>query len=297
MANKKTKKPRLLLFAVVLILTALLLDVGLERSGWIQRSGFFYLNDYEITRRDHPEKVWDRVIFGSSELVSGYREELSQAGYVNLGMDYGVMTDLEAMLRRGELQVGHDLVIALNWGSLCDELDTNPTYAWKRGRLEPYVYFQRDRLSQFAKDEFNALLGSGEPRSRYFLTQEKETYHGHMTQEELDARVERLTGLFFPRGEDSFSENLAALERVLAWCESHDLPVRALWLPEHPDARFGAVNDAVKARAGAICAAAGVELLDLTDALPAECFYDTGHMTLEEGAPVFTEVLDPWLMQ
>ena len=34
----------------------------------------------------------------------------------------------------------------------------------------------------------------------------------------------------------------------------------------------------------------------MTDALDAECFYDTGHLDYDYGAVVFTEVLDEWLL-
>ena len=61
------------LIAAVLLI-ALAFDLVFAASGWIQESGYFWLDDYELTRRDHPEEVWDRVIYGSSELTSGYRE-------------------------------------------------------------------------------------------------------------------------------------------------------------------------------------------------------------------------------
>ena len=115
------------LIAAVLIV-ALLADFGLAASGWIQNSGYFRLNDFEVTQQDHPEEVWDRVIFGSSELVSAYREDLTQADYVNLGMDYGTLRDLVEMLEGGYINVGSELVLALNWGVLYDDMDTNPTY-------------------------------------------------------------------------------------------------------------------------------------------------------------------------
>jgi hypothetical protein len=44
------------------------------------------------------------------------------------------------------------------------------------------------------------------------------------------------------------------------------------------------------------CEAAGVEFYDMTDALGAGCFYDTGHLDYDYGAVVFTEVLDEWLL-
>ena len=139
-------------FIAAVLIIVLLADIALSASGFIQKSGFFWLNDFEITRRDHPEAVWDRVIFGSSELVSAYREDLTTADYVNLGMDYGTVRDLVEMLEGGHITVGSDLVLALNWGAMYDDMDTNPTYEWHRKWYEPYFYFQRDRLSEFVTD-------------------------------------------------------------------------------------------------------------------------------------------------
>ena len=77
-------------------------------------AGYVWMDDFEITRRDHPEKVWDRVFFGNSAVISAYREDVSQSGYVNLGLDYGVVTDLWDMLRRGHIDIGSELVVGLN---------------------------------------------------------------------------------------------------------------------------------------------------------------------------------------
>lgn len=282
-------------FLLLLLLVCLALDTALAASGWVQSSGYFWLDDFEITRRHHPEEVWDKVIFGSSELVSGYREDLTSAHYVNLGMDYGTILDLEQMLEGGHITVGSELVIAANWSVFCGTLDTNPTYVWHRAWYEPYCYFQRDRLAGLITDDFRALLGGGERRGRKFLTQDKAFYHGHMSQQELQERVATLNEKFFSGGMADYEYNLAALERVFAFCQREGIRVRVLWMPENPAALLGADNDAVRARAAEICATCGVPFSDMTDALTADAFYDTGHMDYETGAVTFTEVLDQWL--
>lgn len=156
------------LIACVLVL-ALVLDLALAASGWIQSSGYFWLDDFELTRRDNPEEVWDKVIYGSSELTSGYREDLSESGYVNMGMDYATITDLVQILEGGHIKVGSELVLALNWGALSDIMDTNPTYEWHRKWYEPYFYFQRDRIAGIINDTFKALIRGGEFRTRAYL--------------------------------------------------------------------------------------------------------------------------------
>ena len=158
------------LIALVLVL-ALGFDALLASSYWVRDSGFFWLDDFELTQRAHPEEVWDKVIYGSSELTSGYREDISVSGYVNMGMDYATVTDLVEILEGGHIELGSELVLALNWGALCDIMDTNPTYEWHRKWYEPYVYFQRDRLAGLVTDSFKALIRAGEPRTRQWLTQ------------------------------------------------------------------------------------------------------------------------------
>lgn len=282
------------LIACVLVL-ALALDLALSASGWIQSSGYFWLDDFELTRRDHPEEVWDKVIYGSSELTSGYREDLSESGYVNMGMDYATITDLVEILEDKHITVGSELVLALNWGALCDIMDTNPTYEWHRAWYEPYFYFQRDRIAGFINDTLKALIGAGEFRSRDYLTQTKAYYYGHMSVEELLSRVATLHELYLAGGLSDFQKNLAALNEVFSFCEENGICVRALWLPENPAVELDSVDVEVREAARGVCEGAGVEFYDMTDALDADCFYDTGHMEYDHGSVVFTEVLDKWL--
>ena len=282
------------LVAAVLVL-ALAFDLLLGLSGWVQKSGFFWLDDFELTRRDNPEPVWERVIYGSSELTSGYREDLSGSGYVNMGMDYATMTDLVTILEGGYIEVGSELVLALNWGALCDIMDTNPTYEWHRAWYEPHVYFQRDRLAGFVKGVLSGLAGGGMPQ-RDYLAQTKAYYYGHLSQAELEERVVKLHELYLAGGLDDFRQNLAAMDSVFAFCEENGIRVRALWLPENPAVALDPVDVEVREAARGVCEAAGVEFYDMTDALDAGCFYDTGHMEYDHGAVVFTEVLDKWLL-
>ena len=208
------------LIACVLVL-AFVLDFALAQSYWVRDSGYFWLDDFELTQREHPEEVWEKVIYGSSELTSGYREDLSESGYVNMGMDYATITDLVEILEGGHITVGSELVLALNWGALSDIMDTNPTYEWHRKWYEPYFYFQRDRIAGLITDTFNALIRGGEFRTKQWLTQTKAYYYGQMSQAELEERVVKLHDLYLTGGLADFQENLAALNEVFAFCEEH----------------------------------------------------------------------------
>ena len=283
------------LIACVLVL-AFVLDFALAQSYWVRDSGYFWLDDFELTQREHPEEVWDKVIYGSSELTSGYREDLSESGYVNMGMDYATITDLVEILEGGHIAVGSELVLALNWGALSDIMDTNPTYEWHRKWYEPYFYFQRDRIAGLITDTFNALIRGGEFRTKQWLTQTKAYYYGQMSQAELEERVVKLHDLYLTGGLADFQENLAALNEVFAFCEENGIRVRALWLPENPAVELDSVDVEVREAAREVCESAGVEFYDMTDALGAECFHDTGHMEYTYGAVQFTEVLDEWLL-
>lgn len=283
-------------FIAAVLVLFIVLDLLFAASGWVQDSGYFWMNDFEIIRRDHPEEVWDRVIFGSSELVSGYREDLTDADYVNLGMDYGTIIDLVDILEGEHIKIGSELVLALNWCALCDTLDTNPTYEWLRGWYEPYFWFQRDRLSEFVTDNWKAVLQDGEFRGRTYLTQSKAFYYGMMSPEELTARMGTLHELFWAQGVDGYEKNLAALDELFSYCEANDIRVRALWLPENQAVTEDATNVEVRILARERCEAAGIEFYDMTTALSNDCFYDTGHINYEYGAVIFTEVLDKWLL-
>ncbi len=283
-------------FVAAVIVLFIVLDLLFAASGWVQNSGFFWLNDFEITRRDHPEEVWDRVIFGSSELVSGYREDLTTADYVNLGMDYGVITDLVKMLEDGDIKVGHELVLALNWCALCDTLDTNPTYVWHRRWYEPYFWFQRDRLAEFVSDNWRAVLRDGELRRRTYLTQTKAFYYGWMTEDELSQRMDTLHERFWAQGVGGYEKNLEALGEIFDFCAENGIRLRALWLPENQALAEDATNAELRVLARERCEAAGIEFYDMTTMLSDECFYDTGHINYDYGAVIFTEVLDRWLL-
>lgn len=283
------------LIALVLIL-AFALDTAFARSYWVRDSGYFWLDDFELTQREHPEEVWDKVIYGSSELTSGYREDLSQSGYDNMGMDYATILDLVKILEGGHIEVGSELVLALNWGALSDIMDTNPTYEWHRAWYEPYFYFQRDRVAGLITDTFKALIRNGDFRTPGYLEQTKAYYYGHMSVPELEERVVKLHDLYLSGGIADFEQNLAALDEVFAFCEENGIRVRALWLPENPAVDLDPVDVEVREAAREVCESAGVEFYDMTDALAADCFYDTGHMEYDYGAVVFTEVLDEWLL-
>lgn len=259
---------------------------------YLIQSGRFVLNDFELTRRDHPEEVWDRVFFGNSVVISAYREDISESGYVNLGLDYGVVTDLWDMVRKGTITIGSDLVVGLSDLTLYDHFETNPTYPWHREFFEPYCYFQRDRLRIFLEEDLKAMVTGSAPEALY-ADRQKAHYTGSLSQAVLDEKVANSQYSHLPI--EDFQENLRDLGKLADYCASHGIRMRAVWMPLNPSLEVSPETRAVYDQAKAVCEEKGIEFLDLESALDAACFYDIGHLNYEYGAYRFMEVIDPWL--
>lgn len=283
-------------FLLAFCLLGLGLDRWLTRTQPVERSTLFLANDFEKTILSHGgETEYRRMIFGNSVIISAYLEGESASGYANFGLDYGVMTDLRDLLRRGDASVTEDLVIALNYFVLLDTMDTNPTYPWHRKPWEPYLYFQRDRLHTLWS-EGTARLLRGEP----FVEQRYEDlgkymYAGVMSDEQLEERIAVHRENYWGLDTSYYQENLEALEEVIAFCREQGIRLRAVWMPWNPYIPMPENPARVRVLADAILAEGGIEVLDLENALPRDCFHDLGHLTVEHGAVVFTEEIEPWL--
>ena len=278
-----------LFFAVFLVLDLLLASVF---QPFLVNSGRFVLNDFELTCRDHPEKTWNRVFFGNSVVISAYREEVSESGYVNLGLDYGVVRDLWQMIQKRQIHIGSELVIGLSDLTLYDKFETHPTYPWHRDFYEPYAYFQRDKLRLFLESGAKELLLGRMPEDH--SGRQKAHYSGSMSSEELAEKI--ATSRYVNLPIEDFQENMKCLEKVADYCEKNGIRLRCVWMPVNPEVEISPETRAVYDQAKAICAAKGVEFLDLERALDVDCFYDIGHLNYEYGAYRFMEVIDPWLL-
>lgn len=278
----------LALAAVVIALDVLLAALF---TPYMIHSGRFVLNDFELTRRDHPEKVWDKVFFGNSVVISAYREEVSESNYVNLGLDYGVVRDLWQMIQKGDIQIGSELVIGLSDLTLYDVFETHPTYPWHQDWYEPYAYFQRDKLRLCLENSVRELFGKiPEDHS----ARQKAHYYGSMSSEELAAKIETSRYVNLPI--EDFQENMVCLGKIADYCAENGIRLRCVWMPVNPEVEISAETRAVYEQAKAICGEKQVEFLDLERELDASCFYDIGHLNYEYGAYRFMEVIDPWLL-
>lgn len=282
--------------AIIAVLLMLAVgDLALTYNNFIKDSDYFVKNDFEITQNRHPEKIWDKVFFGNSVVISSYIEDQSRSGYINLGLDYGVVTDLWDMLSKRHINIGSELVIGLNYLTLYDEFETNPTYIWHKSLYEPYAYFERDRFYPMIENGFNKLLNKENPLPFKYLPQEKHVYRGTLSARALDETMERYEEEFFNQPIDKFKKNLSALEKVIEYCEKNDIRVRAVWMAWNPNYGKPQIMTEVRSAANEIFERHSVEVYDMEDMFPAEYFYDTGHFNYDVGSPKFTEIIDEWL--
>ena len=279
------------LFLLLIVFFALDLAISAVFQPYIIRSGRFWYNDYEVTRRDHPEQVWDRVFFGNSMVIAAYREDVSESGYINLGLDYGVVRDLWEMVRKGTIELGSDLVIGLSYLTLYDNFETNPTYIWHKDPWVPYSYFMRDRLRSWLESTLKSPF-IGQPAA-ISLGQTKSYYHGSMSQAAMEEKIAASIYEHLPITD--FQENMDALSKLADYCSKHGVRLRCVWMPLNPSIAPSDEANAVRDQAAALCRAMQVEFHNLEDALDASCFYDDGHLNYEYGSYRFTEVIDPWL--
>ena len=289
------KKAGKKLLALIIVLSVFVLDYYLAHDNFITRSSIFVKNDFEITQQDHPEKVWDKVFFGNSVVISAYMEDKSSSGYINCGLDYGVVTDLWEMIDKGYIHIGSELVIGLNYLTLYDDFDTNPTYIWHKKWYQPYVYFERDRFYPLITGCFDRFLKGESVPPMHYTDQKKAVYHGRVSDTALKEKFEEFNDEFFNKSLDTYSENFTALENVIEYCQENNIRVRGVHMPWNPMFEKPQLVRDVHEKADEIFDRYGVEVLNLEDEFPSEAFYDTGHLNYDVGAPKFTELIDQWL--
>jgi len=94
---------------------------------------------------------------------------------------------------------------------------------------------------------------------------------------------------------EHYAANLRALGDLIAFCQAHDIRLRAVWMPLSDYIGLPENPTRVIREASEILSGGNVEVWDMTDALPRDCFHDLGHLNKEHGAYVFTMLIDPWL--
>ncbi|MDR1691898.1 MAG: hypothetical protein LBR72_00930 [Oscillospiraceae bacterium] len=278
----------------VFCLAADILLTALDPAG---TSPLFYKNDFEKVLLENGSRRFERVFYGNSAVTSAYVREKSGADYADMGLDYGVITDIVSILEKRLIVIEDELVLGLNYNNFIDSLDTNPTYPWHRTPWQPYLYFQRDRFLPVLTDGFSRLLkGEGFLGPRY-TDLKRAVYHGVMDDEKLAEKVGKHRELFFWMDTSYCEKNLLALEKLCGLCAERGVRLRAVWMPWNPKVDIPPFVTAVQNAADAVFTENGVEVLDMVGALTPEHFHDIGHLEYTAGAPVFTEMIDRWLRE
>lgn len=293
--DKKNKHP--LLFIIGLVIFMIVTEIILQQTNPVGKSTMFLKNDFEKILAKYPEEDFDKVFYGNSVVISGFIDSQSKSGYTNIGIDYGTVEDLYAMLDQELINVESELVIGLNYFTLMDSFDTNPTYPWHKEIYEPYLYVNRNRVNPVIVDGLTSVL-KGEPfiQTRY-ESFNRTVYPGVMEEEDLNERINVHREMYWGKGIDHYADNLKALEKIIAYSKANDIRLRGVILPwndviEKPDN-----IEAVESAAVDIFDTHSIEVLNLSNSMPREYFHDLGHFNYEYGAVKFTEEIDSWLME
>lgn len=282
------------MFLIALLCAFIAADLLLAAWHPIGRYEVFTKNDFERTVHVHPEQEWPKVVFGNSSVIAAYDETISSSGYANLGINYGKITDLDAMLRQNRIQIGEELVLGLNLFTFMDELPTDPSYPWFRSWYEPYLYFYRDQIAGAIDRHFiPALKGEAVPINRNRLYG-KDLYYGTLPADELESKIAEYQEKYYVMSIEDFRDNLDAFDRVVAFTEQHGIELKVIWMPWNPTLASPAYVGELKAQVASKLERAGIRATDWMDKFEPEMFHDLGHLNVERGRPLFTKEWDQW---
>ena len=272
-------------------------DVILTHIDPLKYSPYFEKNDFEVTELKHPEKTWDKVVFGSSIAINSFNEQLSQSGYINAGICYGTVSDIYEMLSKNCIDIGSDLVLILNDISFYDGLKTNPSYLWHKKWYQHYIYFERDRIYPlFDEGIDNVLDGKHAVSKPQYKDADKYYSIGALSDAELkESEQKMLKDYGSCTVSKDCSKNFADLKKLIKYCDKNGIRLRAVWSPWNPKIPVYDFAKEVKSTADSVFAENNIEVYDMMNEVPIEYFYDIGHLDYEKGAPYFTEKLDEFL--
>lgn len=282
-------------FLIGLVIFILAFEYVISDINPVNSYGVFYQNDFSKTVHFHPEKPWRNVFYGSSIVAGSFVEEISETDYINLGISYGKISDLEQMLTKEILKVEDNIVIAMNFFTFMDELPTDPAYIWHKKPYEPYLYFYRGTISNYIKKTLNEMRSNQPINNVPDWVYQKELYYGNLSEEELNEKKKKYKELYGDLSIDDFNNNINDLQTVIDYCKENDIRLRCIWMPWNPvDTPFNYVEE-VKSKVNKIFTDNQIEVIDWTEKYEAHFFHDLGHLNWEEGAPKFTKEIDRWL--
>ncbi|KRE45204.1 hypothetical protein [Paenibacillus sp. Soil724D2] len=280
-------------FVLGLLLAIVVSDLLISWWNPMVSSRRFYKNDFTKTLYHHGWSQSGPVFFGNSSVTGAYIEEKSEAHLVEMGLSYGMLTDLKAILSNNLYQVKDELVIGIDVHTMLDSLETDPTYQWFKPWYQPYVYTYRDYFRD-SGEEFARNLSKGsltyEPRWI-----DKELYPGRKDDAFLKTKWTDYDKRFGSMTLKDFQANLDALQWVIQYANKHQLPLRVIWMPWNKGYTDPPYVASLMQEANRQLQAANVPTLDLLHKYDPRYFHDLVHLNREEGAPLFTKEVDSWL--
>ncbi|TNJ63419.1 hypothetical protein FE784_25585 [Paenibacillus hemerocallicola] len=289
-------------FVLLLVVAFLLIDVFVARLDPMTNSRRFEKDDFTKTLFHHQ---WDRsgpVFFGNSAVTGAYMEDKAQLPLVEMGMSYGKITDLRAIMKRGLYDFQEQLVIGIDVHTMLDRMQTDPRFPWSRPWYSPYIFHYRDYFQdaggEWIRNAWAGLLrreldfGTYEPRWI-----DKELYFGREPAEQLKKDWERYEANYSWMQLGDMADNLDALDWVIRYANDRALPLKVVWMPLNPDTAYPqpAYWKQLKERVGGTLQSNGIPVLDLSDVFKPDEFHDLVHLNRETGAPKFTSEVDRWL--
>ncbi len=173
--------------------------------------------------------VQGTFFFGNSAVTGAYVEEASQARLVEMGMSYGKLTDLKAMLEQKLYHVDTQLVIGIDVHTMLDKLQTDDKYPWLKPWYKPYMYAYGPYFKDAGKEfTLNALHGRFAYQPRWI---DKELYSGRQTDEEMNKSQARYNQMFNIMKLSDLQHNIDALQWVVGYAKANGIDLRVIWMP------------------------------------------------------------------
>jgi hypothetical protein len=288
-------------FVLLLLAAFVLSDVLISMWDPMVTSRRFYKNDFTKTLYHHDWLDHGPVFFGNSSVTGAFIENESKSGLIEMGLSYGKLTDLKAMLEQQLFHVEGQLVIAIDVHTMIDSLETDPTYQWFKPWYQPYVYTYRDYFRDSGTEAVRQLYkGTLELNRSELLSYEprwidKELYFGRKPDDELKAKWDDYEKRFGWMSQHDYKDNLQALDWILRYTDEHKLPVRVIWMPWNPAFPLPKYMPGLQQDVDQRLAAHQVPVLDLLNKYEPRYFHDLVHLSRQVGAPVFTKEVDAWL--
>lgn len=304
------KQPRVIRFlkanSFLILLLCAFIAADISFSGWdpMRTSPVFYKDDFNKTLFHHNQKREGPLFFGNSAVAAAFIEQQSSVPLVEMGLSYGKLTDLKALLTKNLFKPEQMLIIGIDPHIMLDKLDTDPTYPWFKQPYEPYVYFYRDYLRKALVSSAQSL-GHHLKSGRLDITLEKEwtdklLYYGQLPPEKLKEKWESYEQQFGAMTmEQDLTENVDALIWVLEESRKRKLPVGVVWMPVNFSELYPAQSywAPLQKRVQGILTRYNVPSLDLRNRYSGRDFHDFVHMERVVGAPKFTADVNEWLQQ